>query len=75
MNAKRFCEWYLMTSTLVGVPVLLAILVVAAERIIYTATCETVRYRCERSITQSVDYIAEQVTEDHDVVITPKKRR
>lgn len=75
MNAKRFVEWYLMSSMIVGVPVLMAILVVAAERVVYTTTCETVRYRCDRSLTQSVDYIAEQVTDDTDVVITPKKRR
>lgn len=75
MNAKRFCEWYLTSAMIVGVPVLMAILVVAAERIIYTTTCETVRYRCDRSLTQSVEYIAEQVTDDTDVIITPKRRK
>ena len=75
MNAKAFVQWYLTSAMIVGVPVLMAILVIAAERIVYTTTCETVRYRCDRSLTQSVDYIAEQVTDDTDVVITPKKRR
>ena len=60
---------------IVGVPVLLAILVIAAEKIVYTTTCETVRFRCEKSLTRSVDYVVEQVTDETDVVITPKRRK
>lgn len=67
--------WFLTTSTIVGVPVTIAILLIGIERSIHTLTCETARYGCNRSFTQSVDYIAEQVDEDTDVVITPRKSK
>lgn len=67
--------WFLTTATIVGVPVTVAILLIGVERSIATLTCETARFNCARSFTQSVDYIAEQVDDDTDVVLTPKKRR
>ena len=72
---SKSLTWFLTTSTIVGVPVTIAILLIGIERSIHTLTCETVRYGCNRSFTQSIDYIAEQVTEETDVVITPKKRK
>lgn len=72
---SKSLTWFLTTSTIVGVPVTIAILLIGIERSIHTLTCETVRYGCNRSFTQSIDYIAEQVTEETDVVITPKKNK
>jgi hypothetical protein len=72
---SKALTWFLTTSTIVGVPVTIAILLIGVERSVATLTCETARVNCSRSFTQSIDYIAEQVTEETDVVITPKKRR
>lgn len=72
---SKALTWFLTTSTIVGAPVTIAILLIGIERSIATLTCETARVGCNRSFTQSIDYIAEQVTEDQDVVLTPKKRR
>jgi hypothetical protein len=72
---SKALTWFLTTSTIVGVPVTIAILLIGIERSVATLTCETAQVHCSRSFTQSVDYIAEQVTDETDVVITPKKRR
>jgi hypothetical protein len=72
---SKSLTWFLTTSTIVGVPVTIAILLIGIERSVATLTCETARIGCNRSFTQSIDYIAEQVTDETDVVITPKKRR
>lgn len=65
--------WFLTTSTIVGIPVTLALILIGVERSVKTLTCETIRYGCNRSFTQSVDYVAEQVTDDTDVVLIPKR--
>ena len=72
---SKALTWFLTTSTIVGVPVTIAILLIGIERSVATLTCETARVGCNRSFTQSIDYIAEQVTDETDVVLTPKKRR
>lgn len=72
---SKALTWFLTTSTIVGVPVTIAILLIGIERSVATLTCETARVGCNRSFTQSVDYIAEQVDDDTDVILTPKKRR
>lgn len=72
---SKALTWFITTSTIVGVPVTVAILLIGIERSVATLTCETARINCNRSFTQSVDYIAEQVTDETDVVLTPKKRR
>jgi len=72
---SKALTWFLTTSTILGVPVTIAVILVGIDRSIHTLTCETVRYGCDRSFTQSVDYVAEQVTEDSDVVLIPKKRK
>ena len=74
MLNKAF-TWFITTSTIVGVPVTVAILLIGIERSVATLTCETARINCNRSFTQSIDYIAEQVSDETDVVLTPKKRR
>ena len=72
---SKALTWFLTTSTIVGVPVTIAILLIGIERSVATLTCETARVGCNRSFTQSIDYIAEQVTDETEVVLTPKKRR
>lgn len=72
---SKALTWFLTTSTIVGVPVTIAVILVGIDRSIHTLTCEIVRYGCNRSFTQSVDYVAEQVTEDSDVILIPKKRK
>ena len=72
---SKALTWFLTTSTIVGVPVTVAILLIGIERSVATLTCETARINCSRSFTQSIDYIAEQVSDETDVVLTPKKRR
>ena len=72
---SKITSWFLTTSTIVGIPVTIALILVGVERSVHTLTCETVRYGCSRSFTQSVEYIAEQVDQDTDVVITPKRRK
>lgn len=72
---NKALTWFLTTSTIVGIPVTIAILLIGVERSLATLTCETARVGCNRSFTQSVDYIAEQVTDETDVVLTPRKRK
>jgi hypothetical protein len=74
MLNKAF-TWFITTATIIGVPVTIAIMLIGIERSVATLTCETARVNCNRSFTQSIDYIAEQVTDETDVVLTPKKRR
>jgi len=72
---SKALAWFLTTSTIVGVPVLLYIAVIGAQRALMTVTCETARYGCSKSFVQSVDWIAEAVTDETDVVVTPRKRK
>lgn len=72
---NKALTWFLTTSTIVGVPVTIAILLIGIERSVATLTCETARIGCNRSFTQSIDYIAEQVSDETDVVLTPRKRK
>jgi hypothetical protein len=72
---SKALTWFITTATIIGVPVTIAIMLIGIERSVATLTCETARVNCNRSFTQSVDYIAEQVTDENDVVLTPKKRR
>ena len=72
---SKALTWFITTATIIGVPVTIAIMLIGIERSVATLTCETARVNCNRSFTQSIDYIAEQVTDETDVVLTPKKRR
>lgn len=73
--SNRFVHWFLTTSTIVGIPLLLFIIAVGTERSIATLTCETAKVNCSRSFLSSVEWIAEQVDQDTDVVVAPKRRK
>jgi hypothetical protein len=73
--SNKAITWFLTTATIVGVPVTIALILVGSERAFHTLTCETARYNCSRSLIHSLDYVVEQVDQDTDVVVTPKKRR
>lgn len=72
---SRCINFFVTLSAIVGAPVVIGGAIVLADRLVATVQCEVSRVRCEISYTQGVDYIAEQVTDDHDVVLTPKRKR
>lgn len=42
--------WFRQTSTLVGIPVMFLLVVMGAQKFLFTATCQMVGYRCEYAI-------------------------
>lgn len=72
---NSYLSFFRTLSAIVGAPVVIGGAVILADRLVATVQCEVSRVRCERSFTQGVDYLAEQVTEDHDVVLTPAPKR
>ena len=70
---NKLWSWFLVTSMSVGVPVTIGLILVACERTLHTLTCETAHYGCSRSLLHGVEYITEQVDNEHDVILTPQK--
>ena len=70
---SKLWSWFLVTSMIVGVPVTVGLILVACERTLHTLTCETAHYGCSRSLLHGVEYITEQVDNEHDVILTPQK--
>ena len=70
---NKLWSWFLVTSMIVGVPVTVGLILVACERTLHTLTCETAHYGCSRSLLHGVEYITEQVDNEHDVILSPRK--
>lgn len=69
---------YFYASALVGAPILAIILIVGMQRALFTLTCETASYRCDRSFgaTQAVTGVVSQIVadEDYDVEVKPRRK-
>ena len=47
---KQFYRWYQTTALIVGFPILAMLLFLGLQKFIFTSTCMTIGYRCERAI-------------------------
>lgn len=79
-SMKTFFRWYYQTAALVGVPLLFLLLMMGAQKFLFTLTCTTAGYRCEYAI-GATDAMAEYMGEliasnpDTEIVSKPVKRR
>ncbi len=75
---KDFIKLYLYASAIVGAPILAIILIAGLQRAVFTLTCETASYRCDRSFgaTQAVTGVVSQIVADdaYDVEVKPRRK-
>lgn len=75
---REFTRLYFYASALVGAPILAVILLVGLQRAVFTLTCETAGYRCDKSFGASqvaTRVVSEIVADnDYDVEVKPRKR-
>lgn len=80
MNLKSFCRWYYQSSALVGIPLLFLLLMMGAQKFMFTLTCSTAGYRCEYAL-GATDAMAEYMGDllaanpGVDLVAKPQKKQ
>ena len=72
-------KWYLQTAMLIGVPVLFIVLMLGAQKMLFTATCYTAGFRCEYAFGATdamTSFMSELVSSNPnvDIVTSPRKR-
>lgn len=77
-KAKQYFIWFMQTSQIIGVPVTLIILILAAQSIFYTGACYTTDYYCEYAL--GADKTAEAIqtmldaNPGKDMIMKPRGR-
>jgi ribose/xylose/arabinose/galactoside ABC-type transport system permease subunit len=76
---KTFFRWYYQTAALVGIPITFLLLMLGAQKFLFTLTCTTAGYRCEYAIgatSAMAEYMADLVADNPgmDIVAKPSKR-
>lgn len=74
---KEAMRLYFYASALVGAPILAIILLVGLQRAVFTLTCETASYRCERSFgsTAVATKVVSEIVADNEYDIEVKPRQ
>lgn len=75
---KGAYRWFLTTSMLVGMPVVLLLVLLGIQKFAFTTTCYVANYRCEYAIGANggmADYMGELLAANPDVDIKAEKRR
>lgn len=44
---RQWGKWYLQTSMLIGMPIVLALVLIGAQRFFFTFTCYTATFQCQ----------------------------
>ncbi len=71
-------DWFLKTSMVVGVPVLLILLLTGFKTMTFTATCYGLNYKCEHALGANdslAQYMGEMLTANPNVDIVTSKRK
>lgn len=80
-SMKTFFRWYYQTAALVGIPVVFLLLMMGAQKFLFTLTCTTAGYRCEYAIGATdamAQYMGDLLSSNPDMEIVSKpttKRR
>lgn len=79
-NVKTFLRWYYQTAALVGIPVVFLLLMMGAQKFMFTLTCTTAGYRCEYALgaqSAMAEYMSELVAgnDGMDIVAKPRAKR
>lgn len=79
-NVKTFLRWYYQTAALIGIPITFLLLMMGAQKFMFTLTCTTAAYRCEYAIgatSAMAEYMAELVAgnDDMDLVAKPRVKK
>jgi hypothetical protein len=77
VNVKTFLRWYYQTAALVGIPVVFLLLMMGAQKFLFTLTCTTAGYRCEYALgaqSAMAEYMSELVASNNDMDIIAKPR-
>jgi hypothetical protein len=72
--------WFKRTSTLIGMPIVASLLIVGAQRMFFTVTCEAAGWRCEYAFGASdamAEYMGQLVAANpnSDLVAVPRKQK
>lgn len=76
-SMKTFLRWYYQTAALVGIPVVFLLLMMGAQKFLFTLTCTTAGYRCEYALgaqSAMAEYMSELVASNNDMDIIAKPR-
>lgn len=75
MNVKTFLRWYYQTAALVGIPVVFLLLMMGAQKFLFTLTCTTAGYRCEYALGATdamAQYMGDLLMSNPDMEIVSK---
>ena len=80
ITLKAFLKWYYQTAALVGIPVVFVLLMMGAQKLLFTLTCTTAGYRCEYAIGATdamAQYMGDLLTSnpDMEIVSRPTQKR
>jgi hypothetical protein len=75
---NEFISWYMYTARLLGVPILAVLIVLGAQKGLFTFTCASVGWKCESSMGASdalADYMGGMLAANpgQDIVVKPRK--
>ena len=74
-SMKIFFRWYYQTAALVGIPVVFLLLMMGAQKFLFTLTCTTAGYRCEYALGATdamAQYMGDLLMSNPDMEIVSK---
>lgn len=79
-SMKTFLRWYYQTAALIGIPITFLLLMIGAQKFLFTLTCTTAGYRCEYALGATdamAEYMSELVASNDgmDIVAKPRQRK
>jgi hypothetical protein len=79
-NRAEAWKWFKKTSTLIGMPIVASLLIVGAQRMFFSVTCEVAGWRCEYAFgaTEAMaEYMGELVAANpnSNLVAVPRKKK
>lgn len=79
-SIKTFLRWYYQTAALIGIPITFLLLMMGAQKFVFTLTCTTAGYQCEYALGATdamAEYMSELVASNNemDIVAKPRTRK
>lgn len=74
---QTFLLWYKQTATLLGIPILMILLFIGAQKVFFTSTCQIAGFKCEYAIGATdamTAYMGELLASNQGMDIVTKPR-
>ena len=71
-------DWFLRTSTLVGIPIVMLLFMVGGQKLFFTATCQVAGMSCEYALGSTsamAEYMGDLLAANPDVDFVTKPKR